>query len=365
MQHWYKQLEQKLNSRQQQGLARTLQALPTGIDFCTNDYLGIVKHDFIHSWLSNNVAQHITHGNGASRLLGGDTAFIQEVEKTIATFHNVEAALLFPSGYMANYAVITTLATKEDTIIYDKLVHASLRDGIRATLAKSFAFEHNNIVDLEKKIQTITTGNIYIVTETVFSMDGDIAPLPEIVTLANIYNAILIVDEAHSIGLYGNNGEGLIHQYHMQQQIPVQVFAYGKAAGTHGAAIVGSKLLIDYLVNFCRPFIYSTSISNMHAAAILAAYNIMPTLQVARHALQQNINYFNTQVTYGTQTAIQQIIIPGNDEVTAKATMLKAAGIAVLPVRYPTVPKGSERIRVVLHSYNTTTEIDNLLSLIA
>jgi 8-amino-7-oxononanoate synthase len=365
MQHWYKQLEQELYSRKQQGLARTLQALPTGVDFCTNDYLGIAKNNLIHHWLTKNIIHNITHGNGASRLLGGDTAFIQDVEKTIAKFHDAEAALLFPSGYMANYAVITTLATKDDTIVYDKLVHASLRDGIRAALAKSIAFEHNNVQDLQKKIQSITAGNIYIVTETVFSMDGDIAVLPEIVAIANTYNAILIIDEAHSMGLYGNKGQGLIHQYNMQQQIPVQIVTYGKAAGVHGAAIVGSRLLIDYMINFCRPFIYSTSISNMQAAAILAAYHILPTLQVEREALQQHIQYFNTQVTYGTQTAIQQIIIAGNNEVTAKAEMLKANGIAVLPVRYPTVPKGSERIRVVLHSYNTKTEIDNLLSLIA
>jgi 8-amino-7-oxononanoate synthase len=362
MQHWYQQLQQKLNTQAAQGLLRKLQTLPKGIDFCTNDYLGIAKNNLIHYWIEQHIPHSLTHGNSASRLLGGNSDFIEQVEKTIATFHNTEAALLFPSGFIANYAIVTTLTTREDTIIYDTLIHASLRDGIRASLAKSFSFEHNNLAELEKKLQTVSSGNIFIITESVFSMDGDIAPLTELVTLANKYNAVLMVDEAHSFGLYGNKGEGLIGYHNLQQQIPIQVYAYGKAAGTHGAAVVGSKLLIDYMVNFSRPFIYSTSISDVHAAAILASYNILPTLQQQRQSLQQNITYFNTKFAQASQTAIQQIMAPGNMVVLEKAAELAKKGIAVLPVRYPTVQKGSERIRVVLHSFNTFEDIDRLQS---
>ena len=361
MQLLNQKLQLLLNKQKEAGLGRKLQMPPLGIDFCTNDYLGIIKTNKIATWLNNNLAQPLSHGNGASRLLGGNSTLLTQTENTIATFHQAEAALLFNSGYMANYALISTLATKDDVIFYDSLIHASLHAGIKASKATSYSFEHNNTDALALKLQTIKTlGTVYIITETIFSMDGDFGLVVQLVALANLHNAVLIIDEAHAFGVFGKHGQGLIQQLGLQAQVPIRIYTYGKAAGVHGAAIVGSKVLINYLINFCRPLIYSTAMADTQVAAIFAAYNVMEHCSVERALLFKNVAYYKQKFGQATPTAIQQIIVPSNNAVLAKAQILLAKNIGVLPVRYPTVAKGKERIRVVLHSYNTTADIDTL-----
>jgi 8-amino-7-oxononanoate synthase len=366
MQAFINKLQAQLETAKQNFLFRQVQAAPNGIDFCTNDYLGIIKDNLIHHWLQQNMdPKLLTHGNGASRLLGGNSALITQTENYIAQFHNAEAAMLFSNGYMANYALIATLAQKNDIILYDQLIHASLRAGIKASLANSYSFEHNNINDAVKKLSQIKCeGTIFIVSETVFSMDGDLANLDHLVQFANSCNGVLIIDEAHALGVIGNQGQGLVQHVNAINNVPIRIYTYGKAAGVHGAAIVANQTIINYLVNFCKPFIYSTAMANNQAAAILASYHVFPNCHAQRQQLQNNISHYKKVVGVAMPTAIQQIVVPGNQAVINKAAQLAQQGIGVLPVRYPTVAKGTERIRVILHSYNTTNQINNLAAIL-
>jgi 8-amino-7-oxononanoate synthase len=357
-------LSDKLEQQATNGLLRQLQTLsPTAIDLCSNDYLGIVKHDLINQKLLAT-RWPMQHGSGASRLLGGNNHFITEVENEIAAFHQQQAALLMSSGYAANTAVLACLPQKNDVIIYDSLAHASLRDGIRLSFAQNIKFEHNNLNELENILKK-TVGNKYIVTESVFSMDGDVCPLQEIVELKNKYGAALIIDEAHGIGVIGKKGEGLVNHLQLQNQVDVVIYTYGKAPGVHGAAICGSQLLIEFIINFARPFIYTTGLPQAQAAAIKASYQIFPTQVQERTQLQELINYYQSKTKQATTTPIQSILVPGNEQVLIAAKKLQAQSINVFAVRYPTVAKGSERLRVILHSFNTKEHIDLLCNSIA
>lgn len=354
-------LKKKLDLRLSENSYRSLQLNNCVIDFCSNDYLGIVKNGLI------NVSLNLPHGSTGSRLLAGNSAFAESLEKKLAQFHKSEAALLFNSGYDANIGLLSCVPQKGDTIIYDYLCHASIRDGIRLSFASNFSFEHNNISDLEKKLQ-LATGNIFIVTEAVFSMDGDIAPLEDIVKLSKQYNAHIVIDEAHAIGIVGTNGEGLVQHLQLQESIFARVYTYGKACGVHGALVVGSKRLIDYCINFCRSFIYSTALPINSLSAIEASYALFPSMQKERKHIQQLVQYFQQQqIRYSiipSNTPIQAIIIPNNTEVKEIAKQLQSKAIDARAIVYPTVPKGTERLRIILHSYNTFKEIDTLVSII-
>jgi 8-amino-7-oxononanoate synthase len=253
-----------------------------------------------------------------------------------------------------------------DTIIYDFLSHASLRDGIRLSFAQSFAFRHNDLADLEKRLQT-ATGTIFVVTESVFSMDGDTAPLTAISDLCEQYGAHLIVDEAHATGVVGLKGEGLVQHLQLQTKCFARIHTFGKAVGCHGAIILGSERLRNYLVNFCRSFIYSTSLPEASVAAIRCAYGLFPGMHAERAHLQQLIKTFQ-QAPVGSDleklvsdTPIQIVIIPGNDRVKKVASALQAAGLDVRAILYPTVPAGKERLRIVLHAFNSMQELQQVI----
>lgn len=353
-------LQHKLQQRQQQDAFRQLR-LPAAntVDFCSNDYLGIVHQQSIQV-----TGQHAS-GSTGSRLLAGNYPLIQQVEQQLAAFHHAEAAVLFNSGYDANLGLLSSLLQRGDTVLYDQLCHASIRDGIRLGFAHAFAFEHNNLQHLEQRLQQApATGNTFIVTESVFSMDGDTAPLQQLVTLAQQYNAHLIVDEAHAIGIMGTAGQGLTQHLQLQQHIFARVYTYGKACGCHGAAVVGSQLLADYLVNFARSLIYSTAMPPHAAAAIAASYRLFPGMTPQRQHLQQLVQQFQQHpLSYQklpSQTPIQGIIVPGNTQAKSLATHLQQHGFDVRPILYPTVPAGTERLRIVLHAFNTTAEVQAL-----
>ncbi len=350
-------LSAKLEERKAQNAYRNLRLLPRNmIDFCSNDYLGIVRN---HLLSDINVSQ-LRSGSTGSRLLTGNYDLIEETEQQIAAFHEAESALIFNSGYDANLGVLSSLPQKGDTIIYDALCHASIRDGIRLSFAKAFSFFHNDIDDLRKKIRS-ASGTIYIVTESVFSMDGDVCPLKEIVSICSQYNAYLILDEAHSIGVIGERGEGLAQQLQLHQNVFCRIYTFGKACGCHGAVVTGSKDLRNYLVNFSRSFIYSTALPEHSVATIQKSYQVFPKLIAERMHLQTFVYQFqNAFFPYEkliSETPIQAILIPGNNEVRNVANTLQQNNIDVRPVLYPTVPKGKERLRVILHSYNTENEI--------
>jgi 8-amino-7-oxononanoate synthase len=370
-------LQRKLNERKEQNAFRTVRLSWDKIDFCSNDYLGISKNNLLQSYL----IPYTKHGSTGSRLLTGNYALIEETEKFIATFHDAQSGLIFNSGYDANIGLLSCVPQKGDIIIYDKLSHASIRDGIRLSFAESFSFLHNDLHDLEKKLESVSIANrknIFVVTESVFSMDGDIAPLEEIVTICEKYKANTIVDEAHATGVTGNKGEGLVQLLHLQKKCFARVHTFGKACGVHGAIVLGSHDLRDYLVNLARPFIYSTALPEASIAAVNASYHIFPRLNSERKHLTQLIQHFqhaicdiqysilNIQHTtlniQHSETPIQVVIIPGNEQVKIIAEKLQQNNLDVRAILYPSVPKGSERLRIVLHAFNSIEEINTLLT---
>ncbi|MBS1600505.1 MAG: 8-amino-7-oxononanoate synthase [Bacteroidetes bacterium] len=361
-------LHKKLNEREQQNAFRKLR-LPDGkIDFSSNDYLGIVKNALIHE----QSFPDLKHGATGSRLLSGNYELIMQTEKLIAAFHDAEAGLIFNSGYDANIGLLSSVPQREDTIVYDQLSHASIRDGIRLSFAQSFSFLHNSLTDLEEKLRA-AKGNIFVVTETVFSMDGDMAPVAGIIRLCEKYKAHLIVDEAHATGVIGNKGEGLMQQLGLQKRCFARMHTFGKAVGCHGAIVLGTETLRNYLINFSRSFIYTTALPEISIAAIDASYKIFPGMNKERNHLQQLIGLFQEEgarIHYPdieimkSETPIQAAIVPGNDNVRKLAAQLAEANLDVRPILYPTVQKGKERLRIVLHSFNSMDEVRQLLETI-
>ena len=360
-------LQKKLDERIAQQALRKLTIPGLEVDFCSNDYLGIVKNGLIEKYISGKKYK-AKHGATGSRLLSGNYELIENAEKTIANFHLCEAGTLFNSGYDANIGLLSCIAQKADSIIYDKLSHASIRDGIRLSFANAFSFAHNDLDELEKKLR-IATGNIFVVTESVFSMDGDFCPLIELVDLCDRYKAHLIVDEAHALGVVGKSGEGLVQHLNLQEKCFARIYTYGKAAGCHGAFVAGSARLKEYLVNFARSFIYSTSMPEVAVEAIIASYQLFPEMNDQRMQLMELVKKFlEAELKYEkliSTTSIQGIIVPGNDTVRKVAKMLQEHGFDVRPILYPTVPEGRERLRIVLHSYNTFSQIEQLIKLLS
>lgn len=364
-------LNGKLIERKEQNAFRTLRLPDNKIDFCSNDYLGIAKNFLTttpDSQLSTYDSRLSSHGSTGSRLLAGNYALIEETEKQIACFHEAEAALIFNSGYDANLGLLSCVPQKGDTIIYDFLSHASIRDGIRLSHAQSFAFLHNDLNDLERRLKS-ATGNSFVVTESVFSMDGDYCPLQEIIALCKQYHAHLIIDEAHATGVVGGKGEGLAQHLQLQDDIFARIHTFGKACGCHGAVVLGSNSLRDYLINFARSFIYSTALPPTAIQAIANSYALFPIMNKEREHLNTLINYFQS-ATFAypklvSTTPIQVVIVSGNTEVKRVAHLLQTNNLDVRPILYPTVPKGSERLRIVLHSFNKLEEVKLLVSLLA
>ena len=369
-------LQKKLNERRENQSLRSLRLPGVLTDFCSNDYLGIVKSNVLHqlpspaptSQNANSSDQIYSQtGSTGSRLLTGNYILIEEVEKQIAHFHEADTALIFNSGYDANLGLLACVPQKGDTILFDQLCHASIRDGIRLSFAQSYPFAHNDLNELEKKLGN-AEGNIFIVTESVFSMDGDICPLNELVKISKSFGAHLIIDEAHATGVIGKKGEGLVQQLGFCGDVFARVHTFGKALGTHGAAVLGSEDLRSYLINFARSLMYTTALPEQTLLDIQASYRIFPKLEQERKKLHQGIQLFQqanlAHEKLLSNTPIQIVIIPGNESVTQLAAHLQANGLDVRAILYPTVPKGKERLRIVLHAFNTEEEIDKLIALL-
>lgn len=365
-------LMKKLKERKEQDALRRLR-LPEGkVDLCSNDYLGVVRNGLLEDgilWAVSAADAADAHGSGGSRLLAGNYALIEETERAIAGFHAAEAALIFNSGYDANVGLLSSVPQRGDVILYDALSHASIRDGIRLSMAQAQRFAHNDVGDLKEKLQKYhNKGNIFVVTESVFSMDGDLAPLPEMAALCLQYDALLVVDEAHATGVVGLCGEGLVQELGLAGQCLARVHTFGKAMGCHGAAIVGSTLLRDFLINFSRSFIYTTALPPASVRAIARAYALLPRLDAERERLRLLIRRFReTPIVWerlDSNTPIQVVIVPGNAAVKALAGRLQDAGLDVRPILPPTVEEGRERLRIVLHAFNTEEEIDRLIRIL-
>lgn len=352
-------LDKKLQQRKEQDAYRQLKTTAGMVDFCSNDYLGLAQ--------KLTIVAALPHGATGSRLLAGNNALTEAAETQLALFHQSAAALIFNSGYDANVGLLSCIAQRGDTILYDYLSHASIRDGIRLSFAQAHSFLHNNMGDLEKKLQQ-ASGTVFVVTESVFSMDGDLAPLTDISRLCQQYNAHLIVDEAHATGVIGPDGAGLVQQLQLQQACFARVHTFGKAVGCHGAAVLGSTTLRNYLINFSRAFIYTTALPPASIAVLQQAYQLFPHLHAERLHLQQLIQQFQqTAIRYQkliSPSPIQAVVVPGNAAVKQVAQQLQQNGFDVRPILYPTVPQGAERLRIVLHAFNTTAELQQLLALL-
>lgn len=355
----------KISERENENNFRTLKPPTYLIDFCSNDYLGFSRSEVLYRNVEEEVRRqkHIQIGSTGSRLLSGNSEYAEALERKIADFHGAESAIIFNSGFDANYGLLSTLPYRGDTIIFDELVHASLHDGLRNSKAKSVTFLHNDTSSLEEALKQ-AKGLKFVVIESVYSMNGDFAHLQEIAELCKKYEAGLIVDEAHATGVFGEHGEGLVNN---SVETVARIHTYGKAMGTHGAAIVCSNALKTFLVNYCRPFIFSTALPFHCLASISCAYDYLHKANEQRNNLHQLILLFKDCMSkeknihlLPSDAPIQSVIFEGNNSVKAMAANIQAAGFDVRPILYPTVPKGQERIRICLHSFNTEAEVVKL-----
>ena len=359
--------ENELNNRIEKNAFRSLTNTDFLIDFCSNDYLGFAQSEK----LKNNILGRLQNGtfsNGAtgSRLLTGNSSLVESVEEEIKTFHKAESALIFNSGYTANLGFFSCIAKKNDTILSDSLCHASIRDGIRLSFAKHVKFIHNDLKDLERKLVK-STGNRFVVVESVYSMDGDFAPLKEIVDLCKYYNANVIVDEAHATGVIGKTGEGMINHLGLENDVFARVHTFGKALGTHGAVILGSEKLKTYLINYSRPFIYTTALPDHSLVAISESYKLLTKSVADIEKLRENVTIFYENLGLkcsALKSPVFSFLVPGNSEVKNVSERLKSLNINVLPVLSPTVQEGKERLRICLHSFNSKEEIGLLTNLL-
>ncbi len=363
-----KRLEKELTRLSQQNAYRKLPRPTEGLDFCSNDYLGLAKNKSLQTIIQKEFSsQNLSH-NGAtgSRLLSGNNEYYEATECCMANYFEDESALLLNSGYMANIALLSSVPNRRDTIIYDQACHASIKDGIRLSQARHTPFKHNDLNDLHRKLKQ-ASGNIFIMVESIYSMLGDCCPLAEIVSLAQQFDAEIILDEAHSTGIYGQHGQGLAHSMELHDHIFARIFTFGKAIGSHGAAILGSNQLIKYLINKARPFIYTTALPLHSVVSIRCGLNFISEHPSLLNQLWKNMEIFNKNkpntlnIGNSARSPIQSITIPTNESVQMASQEINNLGYQVLPIRSPTVPKGQECIRICLHADHTKQQLIGLL----
>lgn len=356
----------RLAARENSGLKRALTTLPSElIDFASNDYLGLARSNELFQIIENESRkfQRNVNGSTGSRLLTGNSAYATDAEQTLSDFFKAEAGLICNSGYTANLAVLSAVAQKNDTILYDELAHASIKDGARLSLAKRFSFRHNDVNDLEHKLSK-ATGHTFIAVESIYSMDGDECNLKAICEIAKKHNASVVLDEAHSTGLF-KGGAGLAVSQDLVDAVDIRIYTFGKAPGVHGSFIAGSRELIEFLVNFSRPFIYTTAPSPHSIASMQCAMHFIGTHPELFQDLQSNIKLYNSLVegvpgASQNNSAIQTILVPGNENVRGLATGIHKLGFDVRPILSPTVPRDQERLRICLHAFNTRDEVQGL-----
>ncbi len=429
-------LQECLDRREREGTLRSLMPIPTSstalptaspiIDFSSNDYLGFARcpeqHQRVESAYKQFMSNTFSHAQGpllgatGSRLLSGDSNLARSLEADLAHIHNRPAALLFNSGYDANLSVLSSLPYREggeDVIIMDELVHNSLVMGVRmGRLQKEnvYTFQHNSVEDLRRVLRNLMKlkpsaikPSVLIVIESVYSMDGDIAPMKDMLDLAEHAGAAVIVDEAHGLGIYGRTnaddmilessldktnhrdnvgtgGTGALAALNLEQHpaLLCSVHTFGKAAGCHGAVVAGSNTVVSYLVNYARPFVYSTALPPHSLISIQQSYESMMSaegerrrkvvfrfVRVFRQEMKRGLSSFGKGCQFEllpSPSPIQAVIVPGNESCVSICKDLRLAdSFDVYPIRSPTVPKGKERIRIILHAHNREEEVRALV----
>lgn len=362
-------LANKLKTRKEQNALRKLPEQRNLIDFVSNDYLGLARNVDLQKIVDQKFsASNKKLGATGSRLLSGNDSYTTELEAYLAKFYYSESALLFNSGYNANTALLQCIPQRGDTIIYDELIHASLKEGARLSFADKYSFKHNDLLDLEKKIK-LSKGQIYIVVESIYSMDGDTCDLDSICKIAQKYNASIILDEAHSTGVLGISGKGMAVDRKLNQQIFARVHTFGKGMGCHGGLVVGSQVLKDYLINYALSFIYTTALPIHSLITIRSAHDYLLKNSELVNQLRSKVSLFDESINISYDqinptSPIKIVKVSGNDNVKSISKSIQDAGFDVRPIMSPTVKIGEERLRICLHTFNTDQEIIMLCEII-
>jgi 8-amino-7-oxononanoate synthase len=355
----HQKLIDKLNKREHLGTLRELSISESCVDFYSNDYLGFA--------LNNNDQLHLKGATG-SRLISGNSLEAVNCETFLASHFKAESALVFNSGYSANLGLLSSVPQRGDVILYDERIHASAKEGMRLSFADSFAFKHHDYTDLERQLRKFEDKVVYVVVESLYSMDGTMTHFRKLTVLCKEYNAFLIVDEAHSAGIFGEAGRGVVSALELENEVFARIITFGKSYGLAGAAVLGAENLTKYLVNFARSFIYTTALPNAIYQLIQA--NVGSNLVAQRQKeLQKNIalfrDYFTHEACISEINSPIQIIQVGNVEKTHKmASKLHEGSLMVKPIFAPTVPEGQECLRICLHSFDLQEDISSLAALI-
>ena len=331
---------------------------------CSNDYLGLAEHPALKQ-AACDALERYGFGSGASRLVSGNTELHEELERRIAEFKGAESAILFNSGYAANTGVIPAVAGEGDVVLSDKLNHASIIDGCRLSRARTEVFRHRDMDHLETLLRSNTTARRkLIVTDGVFSMDGDIAPLPDLVTLAERYHAILMVDDAHATGVLGKQGRGTAEHFGLEDRVPIQMGTLGKALGSFGAYVTGARDVVRYLLNTCRSYMFSTSLPAAVCAASIAALDVVVSEPWRREKLWDN----RKRLAHGLEslgvstapsaTPILPLLAGSSDQALQASHEAFTQGIFATAIRPPAVPDGSARIRATVMATHSEEDID-------
>lgn len=377
-QRLYSELQAELDARASAGLTRRRRLLqgPQGaaitcdgeavLSFCSNDYLGLASHPALADAIKAAV-DSVGVGAGASHLITGHHQLHETLEQALATFVGLPAALLFSTGYMANLGVVSALMGRDDAIFADKLNHASLNDAAVLARATLHRYAHNDLAALENLLAQSKAKRKLVVVDAVFSMDGDVAPVPQLLALCERHDAYLLLDDAHGFGVLGEQGAGILDHFAVSSPRIIYMATLGKAAGVAGAFVAGETVLIDYLVQQCRPYIYTTASPAILSAALLAALQLMRN-DSARHAhLQQLIRLLKARLKLDrwrlmpSDTAIQPLLVGSNEEAVRISEWLLTQGMLVPAIRPPTVPKGTARLRISLSAAHSEAEILRLV----
>ena len=334
------------------------------LNFSSNDYLGMSTHPAVVQAAQDAIGRHGV-GSGAAALLSGRSTAHADLEKQLAAFAGVESALLYSSGYMANLGLASALLNRRDHVFHDKLNHASLLDTVALSGAKSTRYAHLDTTALERHLARSDAANRWVITDSVFSMDGDIAPVATLATVAERHGATLIVDDAHGFGVIGG-GRGIAAAAQVEpSRVPIRIVTFGKALGTAGAAILGSASLIDALVQRSRTFIYDTAPPPALSVATLTALKIIENEPAILERLDRNISLFRSLATglplMTSSTPIQPVMIGEDGLALAVSTELRRVGFYVRAVRPPTVPKGTARLRICLSAMHREADIEALV----
>jgi len=370
-------IQEELENLRKEGLYNTIRTLqsPQGawlvvdgrkvLNFCSNNYLGLANHPRLIQ-AANQAMQKYGVGPGAVRSIAGTMELHLELEKRLAKFKEAEDALVFQSGFNANLAVIPALMGKEDVIFSDELNHASIIDGCRLSRAKIVRYAHCDAKDLERAIQENLSNarRALIVTDGVFSMDGDIAPLPEIYEIAQKYNILLMVDDAHGEGVLGHGGRGIVHHFGLMGKVDIEVGTFSKAFGVMGGAVVGNATIVEWLRQRGRPFLFSSALTVPDTAACLAAVDLLEESTELVDRLWENARYFQGELRRmgydlgGTQTPITPVMLGEASLASEFSKRLFDRGVFAMSIGYPTVPRGKARIRVMLSAVHSREDLD-------